>query len=400
MADSVAEINGTQYATLAEAIEAANNEDEIVLLSDMTLDDNTQFIINKNITINWNNHEITASISRVDFGGVFTFAWWSEGSTIKDMIVNFVGTERDNSVIYFFEWFGVNEGTTTVENITVNWSNDQGIVVLTPSLVNGTISIIGNTFKDLKYGMYFNSLNNLIIKNNTIDWTKYNAIHVVEWKNIMISNNTLSNISTENYDDNGFYSAGISFENGVIRANVLNNDIKMLNDKLEIYYDDATQTQKYTVEFKDGDTVISTAEYTNGETIVVPANPTKNGYTFAGWNETPATVMSNSNLTYIAHGATKIPDGVAFSGFTQIQITPPPTWNKAFPIQTKTVAHHGHTFSTIAHKATNQHPSKATNFGHWNLSVSAQNRVCNPNANMLYISIAKNIHWLLSSHLA
>jgi hypothetical protein len=26
-----------------------------------------------------------------------------------------------------------------------------------------------------------------------------------------------------------------------------------------------------------------------------------------------------------AHGATKIPDGVAFSGLTQIQITPPPT---------------------------------------------------------------------------
>ena len=26
-----------------------------------------------------------------------------------------------------------------------------------------------------------------------------------------------------------------------------------------------------------------------------------------------------------AHGATKIPDGVAFSGLIQIQITPPPT---------------------------------------------------------------------------
>ncbi|MBQ2600581.1 hypothetical protein II582_04405 [bacterium] len=56
------------------------------------------------------------------------------------------------------------------------------------------------------------------------------------------------------------------------------------------------------------------------------------------------------------------------------------------------VAHHGHAFSTIAHKATNQHPSKATNFGHLNLSVNAQKTVCNPNANILYISIAKNIH--------
>jgi len=65
-----------------------------------------------------------------------------------------------------------------------------------------------------------------------------------------------------------------------------------------------------------------------------------------------------------AHGATKIPDGVAFPGLTQIQSTPPPTWNNAFPIQTKTVAHHGENPSTIAHRATNPHPSKATNFGH------------------------------------
>jgi hypothetical protein len=101
-----------------------------------------------------------------------------------------------------------------------------------------------------------------------------------------------------------------------------------------------------------------------------------------------------------AHGATKIPDGVAFSGLTQIQITPPPTWNSAFPIQTKIVAHRGQKSSIIAHRATNPHPSRATNFGHWNLSVSAQNAVCNPNASILYISIAKNIHCESSNHLA
>ena len=66
----------------------------------------------------------------------------------------------------------------------------------------------------------------------------------------------------------------------------------------------------------------------------------------------------------------------------------------------KIVAHHGHAFSTIAHKATNQHPSSATNFGHWNLSVSAPKTVCNPKANILYISIAKNTPWALSNHLA
>lgn len=101
-----------------------------------------------------------------------------------------------------------------------------------------------------------------------------------------------------------------------------------------------------------------------------------------------------------AHGATKIPDGVAFSGLSQIQITPPHTWNNAFPIQTKIVAHHGQKSSIIAHRATNPHPSRATNFGHWNLSVSVPNTVCSPNASILYISIAKNIHCESSNHLA
>lgn len=101
-----------------------------------------------------------------------------------------------------------------------------------------------------------------------------------------------------------------------------------------------------------------------------------------------------------AHGATKIPDGVAFSGLTQIQITPPPTWNKAFPIQTKATAHHGQNFNTTAHSATNPHHNSATNFGHLNLSVKAQKTVCNQNASILYISIAKNIHWSLNNHFA
>lgn len=41
---------------------------------------------------------------------------------------------------------------------------------------------------------------------------------------------------------------------------------------------------KYTVVFKDGDTVVSTADYTYNATLVAPADPVKAGYTFAGWD--------------------------------------------------------------------------------------------------------------------
>jgi len=41
---------------------------------------------------------------------------------------------------------------------------------------------------------------------------------------------------------------------------------------------------EYTVQFMDGETVISTADYTYNKDIVIPADPTKEGFTFAGWD--------------------------------------------------------------------------------------------------------------------
>ena len=57
------------------------------------------------------------------------------------------------------------------------------------------------------------------------------------------------------------------------------------------------QQKTYTVTFKIGDEVISSQTLSVGDAIVVPEAPVKEGYTFSGWGEVPAT-MPAQDLTF------------------------------------------------------------------------------------------------------
>ena len=57
------------------------------------------------------------------------------------------------------------------------------------------------------------------------------------------------------------------------------------------------QQKTYTVTFKVGDEVISSQALSVGDAIVVPEAPAKEGYTFSGWGEVPAT-MPAQDLTF------------------------------------------------------------------------------------------------------
>ena len=56
---------------------------------------------------------------------------------------------------------------------------------------------------------------------------------------------------------------------------------------------------EYTVQFMDGETVISTADYTYNQDIVIPADPTKEGFTFTGWDADVADKVT-ADATYNA----------------------------------------------------------------------------------------------------
>lgn len=56
---------------------------------------------------------------------------------------------------------------------------------------------------------------------------------------------------------------------------------------------------EYTVQFVDGETVISTGTYGYGDAIVASADPTKSGYTFGGWSPTVSETVT-ADATYSA----------------------------------------------------------------------------------------------------
>ena len=62
-----------------------------------------------------------------------------------------------------------------------------------------------------------------------------------------------------------------------------------------------TGATKYTINFKDGESVLSSTEYYAGATIVLPSNPTKEGYTFNGWSGLPeGNTMPENNVVVTA----------------------------------------------------------------------------------------------------
>ena len=61
----------------------------------------------------------------------------------------------------------------------------------------------------------------------------------------------------------------------------------------------------------DGGSAIEPATYAYGATVVAPAAPTKNGYTFAGWSPALPTTMPANNVTVVAQW-TAVASGVTF----------------------------------------------------------------------------------------
>ena len=91
----------------------------------------------------------------------------------------------------------------------------QAIGILTTYNDVSNVTIFRNNFSELKYGMYFNSLKDAIVKSNYIDTTRYNGIifaadnqnYPVE--SVDVSGNTLTNIATADYKDVR-YASGIA----------------------------------------------------------------------------------------------------------------------------------------------------------------------------------------------
>ena len=147
----VAEVNGTKYETLADAIKAAENGDVITLLMNVTED----VTVNKSITIDGANFEYTgniavkgsavsATIKNVNFVNGTGYAITT--NTIKSITVENCTVEN---YAYGFLYANKSTPTVVVKNVTVDGGN-YGF-----HWAYGTEATLENfTVSDAKYGLY------------------------------------------------------------------------------------------------------------------------------------------------------------------------------------------------------------------------------------------------------
>ena len=315
---NVALLNGTLYETLQAAVEAAKDGDTITILpGTRELAENTTITLDKKITIQGaTNSEgeravIKCKGTNASGHGLFTLAEGSEGSVLDNFDISYTATGSDCAAIYLSAGFG-GEGseTTLIQSVNIagdgSADNEQAIGILSTYGAEGPLVVVANMFSNLKYGMYFNQITDLTVENNTIDNTRYNAINIAAdsktypCSNITIAQNTLTNISSANYDD-AAYSSGINVGAQTEGIKVEGNSISMLNGKKPINVvqpsgDQDAKSAVITYQVNGADYAIFVADIQSGTAAYAPPqNPEVPGYTFEGWDYGDATVTFDEN---------------------------------------------------------------------------------------------------------
>lgn len=238
---NVAAIGNVGYATLADAVAAANPDDTITLLDDVTL--SQQLVIDKAITLDGADKKITVG------SNAYVNVASENGATIKN--VNFIGlTGLDNqtAAVYISEPAkGTAQSPILISGCSFTGSDAvenaaQAMGITSTNCWDADhhdyITVSGCTFKNLKYAMYFNQAKNLTVTGNVIDGTMYNAINVAatsyDCENITIADNTMTNLSAANYSSD-LYSAGLSFGPKAKNVKITSGSVSMQNSKKAVY---------------------------------------------------------------------------------------------------------------------------------------------------------------------
>ena len=323
-------------SSLQDAVAAADNGSTITLApGTYDLGDDNGIVLNKKLTIQGSGEDtVIKGTGTADYGnGLFTFTGGSEGSVLKDLTINYTATGAQRAAVYFNDGFtgGSADNVTKIQNVDFvggNLDNEKAFGITSSYITGGYIEVSGCSFKNFAYGMYFNRVHDLTIEGNTIDGTRYNAINIAgdgdECSNIVIRDNTLTNISYANYDSD-IYSSGINIGLAVSDVNIESNDITMLNGKEPINIvvaEDNTSKVTVTYTVNGSDYVVIVADVEDGKaTYTEPADPAApQGYKFDGWAYTGAVSVSGNTVTLTVGDTYEYTFAAKFSA---IEVDPP-----------------------------------------------------------------------------
>ncbi|MCR5809566.1 MAG: InlB B-repeat-containing protein [Clostridiales bacterium] len=296
-------VNPDGWTFIGWAEQQTNGETEI---------EPTYYAPGASYTVN-GNATLYALYTRVDDEGGSETVYQLVTATPSDWAGNYVITNNPTSITnlnssYVLKGVSGSSSGTTIEsasNCTVFTSS--GITLEDSMLKNVandyvfTIAASGNYYsiKSVSTGAYYGMNSSSILTAYTSLNTSYcrwtpaiNSSGVVQFKNNANGSYPYFGWST-NYSY--FWSASSSNAN-VLRLwkeTEINNSVTYYNtDPI-----DSTATY-YTVIFKDWDgTVLSTQQVEEGTAATAPANPTREGYTFTGWDKSFANITEDTVVT-------------------------------------------------------------------------------------------------------
>ena len=328
---SVAEVNGTSYASLQEAINAAQNGETVTLLADATED--VTVVAGKNITLDLNGHTLNGGT------GTAKAAILNKGTvTITDTSAGKTGIiKRDDQGIEGETSYYVidNNGTMVIDQANVfNNSGSKGSSLIRNGGVDSvsSLTINGGTFEQQNFIAVKNDSNGELTINGGTLTSKQSVVQNWNKARILGGNLTGGYLWTDSWTEAGTVGetiiGGDAQFTGTIYMDVTSSNpstLKIEGGKLNVtswrvtpaaaavdatiavsggtftaavpadycaegYAPTANADGTYgvekavTVNFNSNQgSAVDSQLVTVGSKVVKPADPTKEGYTFTGW---------------------------------------------------------------------------------------------------------------------
>lgn len=176
-------------------------------------------------------------------GDASTYGNDLSGTVVEYFTINSpIKSEKDIASIYL-----TGKGTEGNEIVVRNneflegEENEQHLPILTPYSEDiKHIKIENNIIKNGKYGMYFNSISNVMINGNKIENTRFSGITFagkedMKVDDIIIAGNQFINIATEDTAYHLSYHSGLGFQNYGDNITIEDNNFEMANGHQELY---------------------------------------------------------------------------------------------------------------------------------------------------------------------
>ena len=342
------QVQVTTLDELKKAVADAKAGDTIVLTADISVPAGTanNVVVNKAITINGADRTITKAFDDVagadDYGNYeAVFQVTVPGVTIDNVSFAGLGAGMKDEAAIYIGSVGKGEDITVTDCTFTGAEAAGGAGIIVAGGVSAAINVMECEFTNVKYAAYFNSIGGgSEISGNTVTGTSSTGFYLdgLTGEGFTVSDNTLSNIGTQEYNDpqflSGIYVAG---EGNLAKVDFYNNTVTLAESNTTGYLIGgadgtvvATAGEKgYTslsaavTGAASGDTITLLADVQlteklviNGKTVVLELN----GHTITAKDVSTAgielTEDSGAALTLkdsVGEGAVQAPDNYSFS---------------------------------------------------------------------------------------